>query len=239
MVDRAVNGLPTFDNPFEQKDDRFSVWGYRKMALYVLSLTLEELTWDPQAGRSVAERAEMQQAKDAAAPWFDSDAFVAFATLAQLPISTHSLRQRCLQQPRETLEQLRAIRNAMDETRVSEQQRQAVAAMAPQNLPANNWVFSDVLEGLSASVEAALLRAQTSDAHGTRHQVAPEDDTTTRVGVATGEATAKNILTTSLAPLGRQLPAKQGFLFDEISTAQERVAWNNVARQPVRHRVTQ
>lgn len=200
MVDRRLNGLPTFENPFERKADRFSVWGFRKMALGVLIVSLEELTWDPSTGRSQAERREMARAKEEAVPWFRSDAFEAFASMAQLPVSNEALRARCLAEPLIVLEELRAVRASMDDKRVTEHQRQAVAAMSPRNLPANNWLFGDVIESLSETVRGALNRAR-------------------GVPSATPEK-------------------RQGFLFDEVATAKERVKWSSVAREPLRHRVT-
>jgi hypothetical protein len=197
MTIRTLNGLPTFDNPFDLKADRFMVCGFRKMALGVLIISLEELTWDVSEGRSANERAEMQKAKDEAGPWFDTDAFTAFATMAQLPISNETLRRRCLSEPLVVMGELRAVRQSMEERRSSEEQRQAQAAMAPANLPANNWVFGDVLESLNESVRNVLQRARSN-----------------KVGTV-----------------------KQGFLFDEVATQEERVAWANVAREPVRHRV--
>lgn len=201
MVNRLLNGLPAFDNPFAAKPDRFAVWGFRKMALGVLIVSLEELMWDPATGRSPQERAQMLRAKEEAGPWFESDAFEAFASMAQLPISNETLRTRCLTQPAQMLQDLRQLRLAMDEQRVSEKQRLDAArqneAMRPRNLPANNWVFGDMIESLSESVRGAMDRARD----------------------------------------GAKAAVKQGPLFDEVATAEERVAWANVAREPVRHRV--
>lgn len=198
MINRVLNGLPSFGNPFSPKPDRFQTWGYRKMALGVLIVSLEELTWDAADGRSQNDRQEMQQAKDEAGPWFESDSFEAFATMAQLPISNELLRRRCLSEPLVVVQELRAVRQSMDDKRVNEQQREAQAAMAPSNLPANNWLFGDLVGTLADGMRGALERARPT----------------------------------------KTATVKQGFLFDEVATAEERVAWASVARETVRHRVS-
>lgn len=143
---RELNGLPSFGNPMEEKPDRFLLSGFRKMALGVLIVNLQDLLCDPSTGRSANEREEMRMAKDQAGPWFSSDAYEAFASMAQLPVSNEVLRERCLAQPELMMQQLMALRQAIEDSRVSAAQREKATALHTRQMPANNWLFGSWMD---------------------------------------------------------------------------------------------
>lgn len=139
-------------NPFERKPDSFMSHGFRKMGLSAIILTLEELTWDPADARSNPERQEMLKAKADAPAWFESEAFEAFFMMAQLPCSLSTMRQRCLAEPQVVRSELMALRQTMDEDRVTPTER--ARELHTSGLP-GNWIFAGVSQLLQDTIDKA------------------------------------------------------------------------------------